>query len=109
MNYVISNAGSNEVTIFAITDEKLYVPVVTLSTEDSARLLEQLKSGFKRTINWNKYHSKTRTLNASNPYLDYLIGINFQGVIRLFVLTFNFNENRKGHSRFYLPNEKVKD
>ena len=39
---------------FAITETKLYVPVVTLSTEDNAKLLQQLKSGFKRTINWNK-------------------------------------------------------
>ena len=42
---------------FAITETKLYVPVVTLSTQDNAKLLQQLKSGFKRTINWNKYES----------------------------------------------------
>ena len=40
---------------FEITDEKLYVPVVTLSTKENAKLLQQLKSGFKRVINWNKY------------------------------------------------------
>ena len=40
---------------FAITDTKRYVPIVTLLTEDNAKLLQQLKSGFKRTINWNKY------------------------------------------------------
>ena len=40
---------------FAITDTKLYFPVVILSTQDNAKLLQQLKSGFKRTINWNKY------------------------------------------------------
>ena len=42
---------------FVITETKLYVPVVTLSTQDIAKLLPQLKSGFKRTINWNKYQS----------------------------------------------------
>ena len=42
-------------TTFAITDTKLYVPFVTLSTQDNAQLLEQLKSRFKRTISWNKY------------------------------------------------------
>ena len=42
---------------FAITDTKLYIPVVTLSTQDNAKLLQQLKSGFKKTINWNKYQS----------------------------------------------------
>ena len=40
---------------FEITDTKLYVPVVTLSKEKDIKLLEQLKSGFKRTIKWNKY------------------------------------------------------
>ena len=45
-------------TKFAIKDKKLYVPVVTLSTQDSAKVLEQLKSGFKITIKWNKYQSK---------------------------------------------------
>ena len=62
----------NQVPIFTITDTKLYVPVVTSSTQDNAELLEQLKSGFKKTINWNKYQSKTTT-QAQKQYLDYLI------------------------------------
>ena len=72
---------------FAITDTKLYVPVVTLSTQNNAKLLEQLKSGFKRTINWNKYQSKIST-EAQNQYLDFLINPSFQRVNRLFVLPF---------------------
>ena len=44
--------------IFKITDTKLYVPVVTLSTKDDNNFLKQLKSGFKRTIKWNKYRSE---------------------------------------------------
>ena len=43
---------------FQITDTKLFVPVVTLSKEKDKKLLEQLKSGFKRTIKWNKYRSQ---------------------------------------------------
>ena len=43
---------------FKITDTKLYVPVVTLSTDNDKKLLEQLKSGFKRTVKWNKYRSQ---------------------------------------------------
>ena len=43
---------------FKITDTKLYVPVVSLSKENEIKLLEQLKSGFKRTIKWNKYRSQ---------------------------------------------------
>ena len=54
-NYLIVFANvANQNAIFAITDTKLYVPVVTLSTQDNAKLLQQLKAGFKRIINWNK-------------------------------------------------------
>ena len=47
-----------QVPTFTITEANLYVPVVTLSTQDNAKLLPQLKSGFKRTISWNKYMPK---------------------------------------------------
>ena len=58
-NSLLSNYGYQE-TIFAITirDTKLYVVVVSLSTQDKAKLFQQLKSGFKRAINWNKFQSK---------------------------------------------------
>ena len=94
LNCVIFNAAANQVTTFAITDTKCYVPVVTLSTQDNAKLLQQLKSGFKGTINWNKYHPKTERLNAPNPYLDFLIDPSFQREIRHFVLAFNATDNR---------------
>ena len=61
-----------KVTTFAKTDAKLYVPVVTLSTQDSSKLLHQLKLGFKCTIDWNKYQSKVTTENR-NEDLYYLI------------------------------------
>ena len=61
---------------FAITDTKLYVPVVTLSTQDNSKLLQQLKSGFKRTINWNKYQSDT-IIYAQNRYLNHLVDPSF--------------------------------
>ena len=47
---------ANENATFAITDTKFYVPVVTLSTQENTKFLQQLKSGFKRVINWNKYY-----------------------------------------------------
>ena len=56
-------------TKFKITDTKLYVPVVTLSTQDNAKLFQQLKPGFRRTINWNKYQSDPKTY-AQNRYLN---------------------------------------
>ena len=54
-NCVISNAAENQAATFAITDTKLYVATLALSTQDNVKLSQQLKSGFKRTINWNKY------------------------------------------------------
>ena len=71
--------------------------------------MQQLKSGFKRTINWNTCHSKTEPLNAPNPDLDFLIDSSFQGVNRIFVLPVNANDNRIGHSGYYPPTAKVKD
>ena len=55
---IVSTNAANQNATFAITDTKLYVPIVTLSTQDNAKLLQQLKSGVKRVINWNKYLSK---------------------------------------------------
>ena len=49
---------ANQVIKFSITDTKLYVLVVTLSTQDNTKLLGQLKSGFKRTITWNECQLK---------------------------------------------------
>ena len=49
---VITNSTSAE--IFGITDTKFYNVVVTFSTNENAKLLQQFKSVFKRTINWDK-------------------------------------------------------
>ena len=61
--------NDTKATTFAIADTKVYVPVVILSTQDNVKLLQQLKSGFKGTINLNKYQSKV-SRQAPNPYLD---------------------------------------
>ena len=56
---------STDCVISSATGEtKLYVPVVTLSIQGNAKLLQQLKSGFKRTINWNKYESREKNICA---------------------------------------------
>ena len=88
--------------IFAITDTKLYVPMVTLPTQDNAKLLEQLKTGFKRTINQNKYEPKV-SVQAPNPHLDFSVNPSFQGLNRLFVLSFENKEDRTVHAKYYLP------
>ena len=78
--YVAAQVTTNK----TITDAKLYVAVVTLSFHNNAKLLEQLKYGFKRTINWNKYKPKKST-ERINQYLDFLVDPSFQGVNRIFV------------------------
>ena len=92
---------SNGAGTFAITDIKLYVPVVTLSTQENTKFLQQLKSGFKRVINWNKYLSKSELL-AQNPNLNHLVEPIFQGVNRLFVLVFEDDAQRTTHDAYYL-------
>ena len=70
--------------------------------------MQQLKLGFKRTINWNKYQSK-ETIEAPNPYLDYLIDQSFQGVNILFVLLFGNTTDRTVHTKYCLPTVEIKD
>ena len=93
---------------FAITETKRYVPVVTLSTQDNAKLLQQLKSGFKRTIDWNKYESSVKSF-AQNRDLNYLVNPSFQAVNRPFVLSFENENHRTSHSTYYLPKVEIKD
>ena len=79
---VVAIAAPTDAT-FEITDTKLYVPLVTLSAENDNKLFEQLKTGFKRAITWNKYRS-----GISNPTIN--INLNYlidpTNVNRLFVL-----------------------
>ena len=92
---------------FKITDTKLYVPVVTLSTENDKKLLEQLRTGFKRTIKWNKYRSEM-TNQTKNNNLNYLIDPTFTKVNRLFVLSFENENDRTSFSKYFVPNVQIK-
>ena len=98
----------NQAATFAITDTKLYVPVVTLSTLENTKFLQQLKSGFRRVINWNKYLSKPE-LSAQNPNLNHLVEPSFQGINRLFVLAFENDNDRTSDEEYYLPTVEIKD
>ena len=102
---VLSNNA--KATTVAITDTTLYALMVSLSTQDNAKLLQQLKSGFKKTINWNKYQWKV-TIQVSNPHLDYLIP-SFQGVNRCFALSFENTTDRTIHRKYYLPTVEIED
>ena len=93
---------------FEITDTKSYVPVVTLSTQDNSKLLQQIKSGFKRVINWNKYLSKPELLRR-NPNINHFVEPNFQGINRLFVLAFENDTQRTSHADYYLPNVEIRN
>ena len=92
---------------FAINETKLYVSVVTLSTQDIAKLLKQLRSSFKRIINWNKYESSPKKY-AQNRYLNHLINPSLQGVNKLFVLSFENEDQRKSQENHYLPKVEIK-
>ena len=76
---------------FCITNTKLYVLDITLSTDNDNKLLQQLKTEFKRTIKWNKYRSEISN-QPKNNNLSYLIDPTFNKVNRLFILLFE-NEN----------------
>ena len=93
---------------FSITETKLYVPVVTLSTRDNTKLLQQLKSSFKTAIIWNKYESSIKTF-AQNKSLNCLINPSFQGVNRYFVLSFEDEDDRTSNSTYYLPKVEIED
>ena len=105
---IIYTNVDNQVPTFTITETNLYVPVVTLSTQDNAKLLSQLKSGFERKISWNKYLAKLELLTR-NRSLNYLIEPSFQGVNRLFVLAFENDAQRTSNKRYYIPNVEIKD
>ena len=94
----------NQGTAFSITDRKLYIPIVTLSIQNNAKRLEQLKSRFKGTI---KYQLKV-SAERQTQYLNFLIDPSFQGVNRLFVLSFEDEVQRTSNKQYYLPTREMK-
>ena len=110
-NCVLSIADGNGGDVsFKITETKLYVPIVTLTTKDNVHLTKQLNEGFKRSVYWNKYVSKIETKAADNNNVTrFLLDASFQGVNRLFVLAFNNIDNdvnevkRNSYKKNFLP------
>ena len=100
---------------FAITDAKLHVPIVTLSTKDSANLAKQLNEGFKRSVYWNSYETKAAKVKEQGKNIYKLLKASFQGVKRLFVLTYfianNGNDEAgiKNNKKYFLPREEIKN
>ena len=106
--FLIACTLENENSKFTIADTKLYVSRVTLSTQDNVKLLKQLESVFKRTINCNKYQSKV-TQQTLNRNLDFLIDPSVEGVNRTFVLSFEDRRLRESYKQYFLPTVEIKD
>ena len=86
----------------------MYVAVVTSSAENDNKLLEQLKTGFKTTITWNKYRSEMSNQTKNNN-LNYLIDPTFTNVNRLFVFSFENKDDRTFFFKYYVPKFEIKD
>ena len=83
---ILSSSGDSFKLV--ITDAKLHVPIVTLSSKDSANLTKQLNEGFKRSIYWNSYETKPAKVIEQGKNIYELLNASFQGVKRLFVLAY---------------------
>ena len=97
-------------TKFKITNTNLYVPIVSLSSKDNAKLVKLLEEGFNRSVYWNEYQTKIKTKNLDNDNLTrFPLDAAFQGVRRLFVLAFNNTDGnankvkRNSHTKYFLP------
>ena len=97
-------------TTFEITNTKLHVPIVTLSSKDNVKLVKLLEEGFKRPVYWNEYQTKIETRNLDNNNLTrFPLDASFQGVRRLFVLVFDNTEDgdkkveRNNNTKYFLP------
>ena len=110
LKQILVVAGINNPTnaTFKITDCKLCVPVGSLLAENDNELVEQLKTGFKKTIKWNKYRSEISN-QAVNNNLNYLINPTFTNVNRFFVLAFENETDRTSFSEYHVPKIEIKD
>ena len=109
----MSSAGDS--SKFEITDAKLHVPIVTLSTKDSANLTKQLNEGFKRSVYWNSYETKPAKVIEQGKNIYELLNASFQGVKRLFVLAYfiadggNDEAGIKSNKKYFLPRGEIKN
>ena len=103
-------SSSGTAATFTITDTKLYIPIVTLKTEDNTKLSKLLSEGFKRSIYWNKY--KIIFKNYNDEYIRERLDASFQGVNKLFVLAYASGDNvtnENSYKKYFLPRLKTKN
>ena len=109
----MSSAGNS--AKLAITDAKLHVAIVTLSTKDSANLTKQLNEGFKRSVYWNSYERKPAKVIEQGKSIYELLNASFQGVKRLFDLAYfianngNDEADIKDNKKYFLPKGEIKN
>ena len=109
----MSSAGNT--AKFEIIDTKLHVPIVTLSTKESANLAKQLSEGFKRSVYWNSYETKPVKVIEKGKNIYELLNASFQGVKRLFVFAYFIAENGndeagiKNNKKYFLPRGEIKN
>ena len=109
-NCIWSTVADN--STFAITDTKLYVPVVTLKTEGNAKLSKLLSEGFKRPVYWNKYNIIPNKIYAANAFITETLDASFEGVKRLFLLVYgrgNNNATENSHRKYFLSRITIKN
>ena len=101
-------------TTFKITNTKLYVPIVTLSSKDNVKLVKLLEEGFEKPAYWNEYQTKIETRDLDNNNLTrFLLDASFQGVKRLFVPAFDNTDGdtkqaeRSNHRKYLLPRVNI--
>ena len=98
---------------FTITNAKIYVLVVTLSTEDNARLTKLLSKGFKSSVYWNKYKVIPNKAYNRHDYIRELLDTSYQGVKRLFVLAYDNTGDTPvtadSHRKYFLPRTKIEN
>ena len=101
-----------ENSTFTITDAKPYVPAVTLSIEDNAKLTKLLSEGFKRSVYWNKYKVIPNKIYNQNNYIRELLDSSYLGVKRLIILAYDNTGGNPvtadSHRRYFLPRIKLK-
>ena len=105
---VVAAVESPTNATFRVTSCRLYVPVVTLPTKNDNKLLDKLKSGFRRTIKWNEYVSEIPS-QARNDNLNCFIDPTFINFNRLFVLSFENENERTSYYKYHVPNVEIKD